>query len=374
MKTLYLAFSRIKQYFKSNKLIFCLFIVGGISCAITFIYFYGNMVTVKKNSGKNDEAYRTYMIDLSSPQHVKSDELKSALRNYRIERMEASCVVSQKELECANIGATFTKNTKNGFYVKTSLSGRDTMKRVKGRTQFTEQELKKGERVVVIPMEFLRDNNMPESLKIHGKKYRIIGISIDTIAFYIPPSTFDHDGFVADRFSILLQQRLSGRNNQSFTEKLGQIFPESKISGPDSAIQSEEKEAPKEIFMISIVYFISLISFMFLMKFMVDVNSAENIIYSLVGAAKHTVIKIIALENFALNLFIGLLSITIHVLLRNTVFERVNTTSGIQYEAKDYFFILLIMLAVSILVQLPFLWNCYRNTMIVLRNKYVMED
>ncbi|MVB11041.1 hypothetical protein CAFE_17430 [Caprobacter fermentans] len=374
MKTFYLVFSRIKQYFKSNKLIFCLFIIGGISCAITFIYFYGNMVTVKKNSGKNDEAYRTYTIDLSSPQHVKSDELKSYFRNYGVERMEASCVVPQKELACVNIGATFTKNTKNGFYVKTPLSGGDTMKSVKGRTQFTEQELKDGERVVVIPMEFLRDNNMPESLKIQGIKYRIIGISIDTVAFYIPPSAFDRDGFAADRISVLLQQRLSEKNNQSFTEKLKRIFPQSEISGPDSVIQSEEKKAPKEILMISIVYLISLISFMFLMKFMVDVNSSENIIYSLVGAAKHTVMKIIALENFVLNLFIGLFSIAIHVLLRNAVFEKVNTTAGIQYETKDYMIILLVMLAVSVLVQLPFLWNYYRNTMITLKNKYVLED
>lgn len=126
--------------------------------------------------------------------------------------------------------------------------------------------------------------------------------------------------------------------------------------------------------MISIVYLISLISFMFLMKFMVDVNSSENIIYSLVGAAKHTVMKIIALENFVLNLFIGLFSIAIHVLLRNAVFEKVNTTAGIQYETKDYMIILLVMLAVSVLVQLPFLWNYYRNTMITLKNKYVLED
>ena len=60
---------RIGQYYKTNKLVFLLFLLGGITCAITFIFFYSNILAPVKAEGRENAIYRTYVITFESSKH-----------------------------------------------------------------------------------------------------------------------------------------------------------------------------------------------------------------------------------------------------------------------------------------------------------------
>ena len=67
MKTIKLIFSRISFYFLSNKLIFIMFLLGGIVCSTSFIYFYGNQLSTKKSEVSTDSSYYTYTLKFDEP-------------------------------------------------------------------------------------------------------------------------------------------------------------------------------------------------------------------------------------------------------------------------------------------------------------------
>ena len=66
MKFCKLILHRIGQYYKTNKLVFLLFLLGGITCAITFIFFYSNILAPVKAEGRENAIYRTYVITFES--------------------------------------------------------------------------------------------------------------------------------------------------------------------------------------------------------------------------------------------------------------------------------------------------------------------
>ncbi len=75
------------QYFKSNKLIFVLFVIGGILCSLTFIYFYGNIIIIRNISGSNEELLRNYEIYLNQSIDELNNTQKTILYKYPLEKL-----------------------------------------------------------------------------------------------------------------------------------------------------------------------------------------------------------------------------------------------------------------------------------------------
>ena len=79
MKALYLMYSRIKQYFLKNKLVFILFVLGGMLNTIMLSYCYGNLLTVVLTRNSTDQSYMTYTYNYKDGT-VTADEVKAFLK------------------------------------------------------------------------------------------------------------------------------------------------------------------------------------------------------------------------------------------------------------------------------------------------------
>ena len=85
-------------------------------------------------------------------------------------------------------------------------------------------------------------------------------------------------------------------------------------------------------------------------------------------------IEIIMIQNLILILCSALIGIGIHLSLKDNVFALLNYSPNVQYSFIDYLIITMIMLVVSAIIQIPFLWNYYRKSLIQLKQKYIMGD
>lgn len=65
VKTITLVLSRIRQYAVKNKIVFILFIIGGVLNSVIFIYLYGNLRPVMRNYNSTDYYYRRYEVIFS---------------------------------------------------------------------------------------------------------------------------------------------------------------------------------------------------------------------------------------------------------------------------------------------------------------------
>lgn len=375
MKGLSLVFLRLQQYFRMNKFIFILFLVGSITCSITFIYFYGNIITTKQISGTNEYALRKFEIYFD-PIDRLSEEQEQVLQRYPLESWTVRTTLNPDQLKSNDMGKTFQKEMLqiNGFFVQASLLNDISLFRSAGRIQFTEQEKENGEHVIILPPEFSKSTTLPKNLKINGKDYQIIGVHSNDNAFFIPFSTFAKEKFKIDNISLVLKSELKKSEEQAYLEDLKSLFPGSYIDDPSLARKMISQDTGKEVLLVVSIYVLSLLSFMFLMKFLIDSHTGEDIIYFLVGAKKRTIIQVMLIQNVVITLFSGFTGIIIHIILKDSFFERINLTPNIQYGAFDYFIILMMMVILTILVQIPFLIDYSRYSLIKLKNKYIMED
>ena len=65
MKTITLVLNRIRQFAVKNKIVFILFIIGGVLNSIIFTYLYGHVRPVMRNSNSTDYYYRRYEVIFS---------------------------------------------------------------------------------------------------------------------------------------------------------------------------------------------------------------------------------------------------------------------------------------------------------------------
>ena len=56
--------SRIKQYYQSSKVIFCIFVMGSLMLNLLIIYMYGNTVRYMRTKHVNTPYYCTYRVSL----------------------------------------------------------------------------------------------------------------------------------------------------------------------------------------------------------------------------------------------------------------------------------------------------------------------
>ena len=376
MKVLQLVFFRIIQYFKSNKLIFVLFVIGGILCSLTFIYFYGNIITIRNISGSNEELLRNYEIYLNEPAEELNQNQKAILNKYPAEKLTVQSQIELSMLESNDMGNSY-KNyiaRTDSVFVETSLLKTNLISKEAGRVQFTDEELQQNSHVVILPPDFLKSPDIPKSIKIMGKPYEIIGISGSSNNLYIPYTVFEDENLNINHISLMLKNELSDQENIEFESELQTEFPNARIAGSSMLKDNIKKQAPNQLFFVCTIYLLAIFSFMFLIKYMIDKNNGGDIICILVGATRKTIIKIIVLQNIILTFIVGIVGIVLHCALRNNLFELINTQPNIQYYFTDYLLILGMMVVISTIAIIPFLWSTFRHSLLDLKNKYILED
>ena len=85
MKTIIILYNRLKGYFLNNKTVFILFVIGGILNAIMLSFFYGNMLSFKKNEHSTASFYRKYTVTLDrslTEDQLAAIETSELIENY----------------------------------------------------------------------------------------------------------------------------------------------------------------------------------------------------------------------------------------------------------------------------------------------------
>ena len=156
MKFCKLILHRIGQYYKTNKLVFLLFLLGGITCAITFIFFYSNILAPVKAEGRENAIYRTYVITFESSKTPAEilDERLNAMHLHDIlflhiieeENLDQVISVDKAPLQFEPGPGSGSRPDR----IVSSFHDYAEMSPVMGRNQFTQEE-RQGKPAIVLP-------------------------------------------------------------------------------------------------------------------------------------------------------------------------------------------------------------------------------
>lgn len=369
MKTIKLIFSRICFYFLSNKLIFIMFLLGGIVCSISFTYFYGNQLSTKKSEVSTDSSYCIYTLKFYEPTSYYEIKNSSLLNSKIIED-----VTSVHYLLLDDLPKEFNKNDyiDNYFELCTQMNNSNKLFSRMGRTEFYDEEVNTGKNVIILPnCDDSFSFNQGDAITLDTKKYEIIGTNTFMDRFYIPSNTFDKYEYSVDSITIYTTERMSRTENSQFIANLHTEFPQSNlIESPSDSYKAADSYFIGEFFLIMCEFMISVLSFMFLIKFLIDKSNSENIIYLIVGSTKKKLISVLILENIIISSIIGLISIIIHIITYNQFFVYFNVYEGLQYSIIDYTIIFISIILLSCIVAIPFIISCLKNSIITNKNKY----
>jgi ABC-type antimicrobial peptide transport system permease subunit len=355
MKYLSLVISKVKHYYSANKLIFILLVFGFFFSSISLIYTYGNFNSYKRQVLREDYFDRTYNIISDDYIATNSDSLKS----FNIDDYSEIVFTYKDYNQKLDIDDGY--NLEISTYLDNKFVD---IFRFKGRIKFTEEELNSGN-FIIAPYELVDYMNNSDELEIYNKTYKIIGyhLGYDII---MPYNGFISNTDKVNEITLTLKNKLDPDENTAFVNELHEKFADAGISSPyDSYTGSEVSYF---YIMIIILYIISILAFMFLMKYIVDKSSYENIIYSVVGASRGTVVFLILLENIVVSFLCGSAGILFYTIFYKSIFNKINLVPGIYYTLYDYITILFIIILCTMITSLPFLYSYYKNSLI--RNKY----
>ena len=372
MKFCKLILHRIGQYYKTNKLVFLLFLLGGITCAITFIFFYSNILAPVKAEGRENAIYRTYVITFESSKTPAEilDERLNAMHLHDIlflhiieeENLDQVISVDKAPLQFEPGPGSGSRPDR----IVSSFHDYAEMSPVMGRNQFTQEE-RQGKPAIVLPAH----SHWPKGAKtisLYGKTFEIVG-SEYSINMRIPFSSYQAMHLPTERVYITMDQNPTAAENRKIVASLKKLFPESDIADPSGTVRDEYMQIAMATALISAVYLLALISFLFLMKYMIDQNRHENIVYSIVGASRRNVIAILFVDIFVLTSLTILGGILFYLLFQTVLFDRINLASGIRLSGIDFLVIYLLMIGLSCLASIPFLWKYRKDSLITSKNQ-----
>ena len=332
-----LALLRIQTYARKNTLIFCLFLLGTVLSSLSLLFFYGNSMADKRNMARNSLPYRTFILygdrnwtmeDLRSLRDAASGSLDVRV-SHTVELPAAS------EYPELSVQAFLNNNAGVYFY--------------QGQTSFTPEQLEQD--CAIAP------SNSGDSLNLEGTKFPVVGrthhFSNDVV--FIPIRSFLEHGFSPDSVELILDTTPTRKENNHILERLAVLFPETSISDPYQSIRADQSRNPGGMAMISGIYLISILSFLFLFQYLIQENSYENVVYSLVGARKSSVVGIACMELTLLSGGSALLAGLLHAALYKPLFVHINIYGQVPYTLWDYLLCFFLTVALSLAALTPFL-------------------
>lgn len=376
MKTLEIVFTRIYYDFKQNKSVFTVFLIGCLLCSLSFIFFYGNQLSLKIYEGSDQEIFNEYTINFSEPASyedivnsplIKSDIVLDVEIRYNLSKDE----IPMKEMNRSVDDLEFDDGS-TIYNMSSMLYGKYDLMQEMGRVEFTDAERKEGKNAVILPYDQDMSYNIKigDKIMVSGRKYEVVGMS-SMGNFYIPPETFKKGGYTVDSMEIVTSEHMSRSEINQFVADIQEAFPNGVIHhSPLEYFEIAEQNLSSEGFYIICEFIVVSLSFMFLMKYIIDSNNAENIIYSMVGATKKRIFAVIMLENTVIYGVVAAVACVLHKLLYNSFFNQINVSPGITYTLVDYVMIVLAVVVLSCIVSLPFVFSCLKNSIIKNKNKY----
>lgn len=335
-----LALLRIRTYARKNTLIFCLFLLGAVLSSLSFLFFYGNSMADKRNVARNSLSYRTFTLygDRNCRNWTMKDLQSlwdSASGSLDVRVSHTVKLPAASEYPELSVQAFLNNNAGVYFY--------------QGQTSFTPEQLEQD--CAIAP------SNSGDSLNLEGMEFPVVGrthhFSNDVV--FIPIRSFLENGFSPDSVELILDTIPTRKENNRILEQLSILFPETSITDPYQSIRTDQSRNPGGVAMISGIYLISILSFLFLFQYLMQENSYENVVYSLVGARKTSVVCIACMELTLLSGGSALLAGLLHAALYNPFFVHINIYGQVPYTLWDYSLCFFLTVALSLAALTPFL-------------------
>lgn len=223
-----------------------------------------------------------------------------------------------------------------------------------------------------------------KTLSINGKELTVKTIKNGGYYAFIPANAFFKLDLAGSSnfefFNFVLNNRLSTDDNRHFRENLtnllydnsvGKVTPSVSDPYEDTADQGQNyKNTIMSYFLLlCLIFAVSFIFCAMLFNYIARKNMYENIIYTIVGAKKGTVLLVSLLENIVLSLISSVVAVIIHILLYNSVFSLINRYE-ISYGVSDYLIITALVTILSAVIMLPFFISISSKSSVALKNKY----
>lgn len=350
MKTLYLTFCRLKQYFLRNKLLFILFVIGGMLNAIAVTYCYGNLLPIIANRDSDAYEHRKYTIRFDDPATGEmlagmSHPVRSNLETFSGDPVVQGCIFRSSNI------STFL-----GDYPFKTVSGISEFTRAYQVLASTPAEVSVGSEVT-----------------LDGNTYEVIGIITDGSGgqYYIPNETFIDLGYIdrVTRVTAIAAQRQDPLSDKVMS-LIYKSLPQATYAGGGYEASSDMIRSNNQVPGIVINAFISIVSYIFLLRYLVDSILDETIISMIVGASKGRMTTHIFWESLLLCLIANCSGLLLHWLLYKPFFQGINLAQSLSYTLGDYTLICLLLLALSLLVTVPFALKYLRLSPIAARREH----
>ena len=324
MNRLYLLSLRLKQYAAKSRLIFALFVIGGVMNTVAVLYCYGNLLPTVASRNSQDLQYRNYQVVFK--QAVSLNRVEQLLEDPLI----AACAFSGQDAVYACLGE----------YSRTFSSGTGT---------FT------GEYQITAPAAY--GQSVGDVVRYQGRDFTVIGIiSSEGPEHVIPYETYlelnGTDNIL--RIHVLAAQRQS-LENDLVVKLLQETFPQAEyIGGPTVVInQGEVRTSQIRFVMIAVNALLSVVAYTLLLHYLLSTMRRENVILLVLGISKMELGLFLFREAFLLSASVVGVGIVFHNLFYNQIFVPLNLYPHITYRGADYGVIALLLLSISLVTVIP---------------------
>lgn len=344
MKLLQLISSRIKQYWVNNRLIFILFLIGGVLSSLMFCYFYGNMSSNMSYRAAPERYELEYEISNLPAEWTAAEILEKSKLLYEDDLIESVSVVYQLYEHPG--GQEMVQDSQPGHGRITAEVGNDNFALcLNGNV-----DLNANPDGVAVPD--FSTKAVGDALMIGGKGLTVIG-KHTSWDYFISFDTFRELEIPVDRMSVIAVE-LHDFGNDPIRALLEEVFPGASIDAPDQYEVFVKESTVITVTLLTIVYGSSMLAFMFLLRFLMDANVNSTVISRIVGAKKWQILGLCFGEAAALCALVDAAGIGLHALLYDSLFSNLNKQEGLIYLPQDYLTIFLSMLCVGMAVALGF--------------------
>ncbi len=402
MKNLLLVKNRIFAYFLRNKLIFTLFILGGILNAFVLASFSGEAYALIRQSGVTKDApvYRTYYLtwdyageingaDLAEDgtgfinvntrkDHITMDQAERLAKSDLIEqvmvifqeRFDDPGIHSRKSLYSIIKGETLASNT--WLHVGSGVGpAHEVLEIIGGSTKY--EELQDDQIIYTDWSEKIGDKKV-----IAGKEFEIASIASNTFCSLITPSAMKEVSGGLITAVVFFSSETYDEKENPVTDLAREIFsdydlvytdvsyPLDTVFGPSYYLHrpsayGEPLEGGIQLHsfyerLITIVfcYFMSQVAFLILLRYLLNSLAGDNAVSIIVGMKKRKLFACVFTESLLLSVIPAMIGLILHKLLSPSLFSHITSVYYLAESFQDYAILFLIMAGVSVAVLIPF--------------------
>lgn len=377
MKKLIIIQSRLKQYRAKNRLIFALFIIGGVINTILLAYMYGNLRPEAYNYNSSISVYREYRVLFDY--HVSTND-DGSINGVGFNNPDRNHVDKEDLKKLFDTGL-FESITVQSAYPSYDSSKGERIHSISACVYGTlyENFIASGQRTLTsndqVIVDILDEARLGDSIVIRGREFEVVakGSDIDIFGYMITPEAYYEIGPYSNGFIAYSNQRWHEDSEEGdvAADAIRSIFPECYVWKSSKIYEAADKQVSvRETRNMILTYAVSQIAYVFLLSYLADSLSEENSVSIIVGAKPSGISFSVFLEGLILSSISGLAGIMIHRLLYRTVFSRINAIDGIVYFLKDYLSVFGIVILASAVVLLVYALRFLRRSPIDLKNRF----